>query len=53
MGRALIAAILALFLPAYAFAGPYLSVAGGAVFLEDSDLEENGLEAEAAYQEKI
>jgi opacity protein-like surface antigen len=49
MGRALIAAILALFLPAYAFAGPYVSVAGGAVFLEDSDLEENGLEAEAEF----
>jgi opacity protein-like surface antigen len=49
MGRGLIAAIFTLFLPAYAFAGPYVSVAGGAVFLEDSDLEENGLEAEAEF----
>jgi hypothetical protein len=43
MSRALIAGVVAFFLPAYAFAaGPYVSLSGGAVFLEDSDLEADG-----------
>jgi opacity protein-like surface antigen len=52
MGRGLIAAVVAFFLPAYAFAaGPYVSLSGGAVFLEDSDLEADnlGLSGEAEF----
>ena len=52
MGRGLIVAVLAFFVPAYAFAaGPYVSVAGGAVFLEDSDLDADalGLSGEAEF----
>lgn len=50
MDRGLIAGIIVFLVPAYGFAaGPYVSLSGGAVFLEDSDLEENGLEAEAEF----
>jgi opacity protein-like surface antigen len=50
MGRALIAGIIAFLVPAHAFAaGPYVSVSGGAVFLEDSDLDANGLDAKAEF----
>jgi len=49
VGRGLIAAIVAFLVPACAVAGPYFSVAGGAVFLEDSDLEANGLDGEAEF----
>ena len=50
MGRRLIASIVAILVPTYAVAaGPYVSLAGGIAFLEDSDLEGNGLDGEAEF----
>jgi opacity protein-like surface antigen len=49
MGRGLIAAIVAFFVPACALAGPYMSLSGGAVFLEDSDGAVNGTEVETDF----
>ena len=50
MGRTLIASIVAILVPTYAVAaGPYVSLTGGAAFLEDSDLEGNGFDGEAEF----
>ena len=50
MGRTLIAGIVAVLVPVHAFAaGPYVSLTGGAAFLEDSDLEGNGFDGEAEF----